>query len=139
MEKAADPAAEGRRICAELIEELSTIPGVAGVHLMAPNNASAIPDVIAAVRPTGPPRAPLGVAGLSARSAAAAIRSMHAALFGGGAVVRSLSSPSSPARMRSAMRPEFCRTAASILAAMSGLALRKFLAFSRPWPMRWLS
>jgi methylenetetrahydrofolate reductase (NADPH) len=51
MEKAPDPAAEGRRICAELIEELSTIPGVAGVHLMAPNNASAIPAVIAEVRP----------------------------------------------------------------------------------------
>ena len=51
MEKAADPVAEGRRICAELIEEVSTIPGVAGVHLMAPNNASAIPAVIAEVRP----------------------------------------------------------------------------------------
>jgi methylenetetrahydrofolate reductase (NADPH) len=51
MENAADPVAEGRRICAELIEELSTIPGVAGVHLMAPNNASAIPEVIAEVRP----------------------------------------------------------------------------------------
>jgi hypothetical protein len=31
LEQAADPAAEGRRIAVELIEELATIPGVAGV------------------------------------------------------------------------------------------------------------
>jgi methylenetetrahydrofolate reductase (NADPH) len=50
MDKAADPVREGVRICAELIEELSTIPGVAGVHIMAPGNDAAIPEVIAAVR-----------------------------------------------------------------------------------------
>jgi methylenetetrahydrofolate reductase (NADPH) len=50
MEKSADPASEGVRICVELIEELSTIPGIAGVHIMAPGNDAAIPDVIAAVR-----------------------------------------------------------------------------------------
>ena len=50
MEKAADPAREGINICAELIEEYSTIPGVAGVHVMAPGNDAAIPEVIAAVR-----------------------------------------------------------------------------------------
>jgi methylenetetrahydrofolate reductase (NADPH) len=50
MEAAADPAAEGRRICVELIAELATIPGVAGVHVMAPGNAAAIPDVIAQAR-----------------------------------------------------------------------------------------
>jgi methylenetetrahydrofolate reductase (NADPH) len=50
MEKAADPAQEGVRICVELIEELSTIPGVAGVHIMAPGNDAAIPDVITAAR-----------------------------------------------------------------------------------------
>ena len=50
MEKATDPAREGVRICVELIEELSTIPGVAGVHIMAPGNDAAIPEVIAAVR-----------------------------------------------------------------------------------------
>jgi hypothetical protein len=33
-----------------LIEEYSTIPGVAGVHIMAPGNDAAIPEVIAAVR-----------------------------------------------------------------------------------------
>jgi methylenetetrahydrofolate reductase (NADPH) len=50
LEAAADPAAEGRRICVELIAELATIPGVAGVHVMAPGNAAAIPGVIAAAR-----------------------------------------------------------------------------------------
>jgi methylenetetrahydrofolate reductase (NADPH) len=50
MEQAADPAREGIIICVELIEELSTIPGVAGVHIMAPGNDAAIADVIAAVR-----------------------------------------------------------------------------------------
>jgi methylenetetrahydrofolate reductase (NADPH) len=52
MEAAGDPAAEGRRICVEVIEELATIPGIAGAHVMAPGNAAAIPDVIAAVRRT---------------------------------------------------------------------------------------
>ncbi len=51
MEQAAEPEREGIRICAELIEELSTIPGVAGVHIMAPGNDAAIPEVIGAVRP----------------------------------------------------------------------------------------
>jgi methylenetetrahydrofolate reductase (NADPH) len=50
MEQAADPSHEGVRICVELIEELSTIPGVAGVHIMAPGNDAAIPDVIEAAR-----------------------------------------------------------------------------------------
>ncbi|MBV1696941.1 MAG: methylenetetrahydrofolate reductase [Hyphomicrobiales bacterium] len=50
MEKSADPASEGIRICVELIEELATIPGIAGVHIMAPGNDAAIPEVIAAAR-----------------------------------------------------------------------------------------
>jgi methylenetetrahydrofolate reductase (NADPH) len=33
MEAAADPAAEGRRICIAVIEELATIPGIAGAHV----------------------------------------------------------------------------------------------------------
>ncbi len=48
VENARDGEAEGRKICIELIAELADIPGVAGVHIMAPNNESAIPDVIAA-------------------------------------------------------------------------------------------
>ena len=50
LEKAADPAAEGQRIAIELIEELATIPGVAGVHVMAPANDAAVPPVIAEAR-----------------------------------------------------------------------------------------
>jgi methylenetetrahydrofolate reductase (NADPH) len=50
LEKASDPAREGTSICVELIEELATIPGVAGAHIMAPGNDSAIPHVIAEVR-----------------------------------------------------------------------------------------
>lgn len=46
MENANDPAAEGAMICLELIEALSTIDGVAGVHIMAPGNDAAIPTVI---------------------------------------------------------------------------------------------
>ncbi len=50
LEQAADPAREGIKICAELIEDYSTVPGVAGVHIMAPGNDAAIADVIEAVR-----------------------------------------------------------------------------------------
>lgn len=46
LEAAADPAAEGRKLCLELLEELAGIPGVAGAHLMAPGNEAAIVDVI---------------------------------------------------------------------------------------------
>ncbi|MFZ0239145.1 MAG: methylenetetrahydrofolate reductase, partial [Xanthobacteraceae bacterium] len=50
LEQAADPAYEGLRICVELIEELATIRGVAGVHIMAPGNDIAIPEAIKAAR-----------------------------------------------------------------------------------------
>ena len=50
LEKAADPAAEGQRIAIELIAELATIPGVAGVHVMAPANEGAVPAVITEAR-----------------------------------------------------------------------------------------
>ncbi|RPI61826.1 MAG: methylenetetrahydrofolate reductase, partial [Lysobacterales bacterium] len=36
LEAASDQAAEGRRVCAELITGLKQIPGVAGAHVMAP-------------------------------------------------------------------------------------------------------
>ena len=41
LENASDPAAEGRRICVELIETYRELPGVAGVHIMAPAQSSA--------------------------------------------------------------------------------------------------
>ncbi|MDI3469209.1 MAG: 5,10-methylenetetrahydrofolate reductase [Pseudolabrys sp.] len=50
MEKASDPVDEGVRICVDLIEELSGIPGVSGAHIMAPNNDAAVPRVIEQVR-----------------------------------------------------------------------------------------
>src|SRR5262245_12527372 len=43
LDRAADPASEGVRICADLIIELATIPGIAGVHVMAPANEAAVP------------------------------------------------------------------------------------------------
>ncbi len=50
MEQAADPAAEGRAICIGMVRELSELPHVAGVHIMAPNNDAAVPDIIKAAR-----------------------------------------------------------------------------------------
>lgn len=48
LERANDPLKEGRRICSELIEELSEVPGVAGVHLMAPGNDAGLAEAVAA-------------------------------------------------------------------------------------------
>lgn len=57
LDTAADPKAEGRRICAELIQEFAEIPGIAGAHVMAPQNPSTIPEVIAAAGVVGRRRA----------------------------------------------------------------------------------
>ena len=46
LEAAADPATEGRRICVDIMKEMTKIPGVAGVHIMAPGNEAAVADVI---------------------------------------------------------------------------------------------
>jgi len=56
LDRAADPAAEGERIAVGLIEELAAIPGVAGVHLMAPANEDTVPRVIAEARKRVPRR-----------------------------------------------------------------------------------
>jgi methylenetetrahydrofolate reductase (NADPH) len=50
LEAASDPAEEGRRICIDLVHELSEIPHVAGCHIMAPNNDAAVPPVIEEAR-----------------------------------------------------------------------------------------
>jgi methylenetetrahydrofolate reductase (NADPH) len=47
LDAAADQAAEGRRICVELLQEFAEIEGVAGAHLMAPRQEAAIAAVIA--------------------------------------------------------------------------------------------
>ena len=57
LEKAPDPKAEGIKLCAEMIAELATIPGIAGAHVMAPQAPSAIPEVIARSGVAGKPRA----------------------------------------------------------------------------------
>jgi methylenetetrahydrofolate reductase (NADPH) len=46
LEGAADPKAEGKTICAELIQEMRDIPGVAGCHLMAPRQEATMAEVI---------------------------------------------------------------------------------------------
>jgi methylenetetrahydrofolate reductase (NADPH) len=50
MEQAAEPKAEGQRICVELMQDLSELHGVAGVHVMAPLNESALAPTIAEFR-----------------------------------------------------------------------------------------
>ena len=57
LDQAADARREGVRICAELMQELVTIPGIAGAHVMAPQNPSTIPTVIAEAGVAGKPRA----------------------------------------------------------------------------------
>jgi methylenetetrahydrofolate reductase (NADPH) len=52
LERAPDARQEGRRICLELMREMRRIPGVAGVHLMAPLNEAAVPAVIREFRGT---------------------------------------------------------------------------------------
>jgi methylenetetrahydrofolate reductase (NADPH) len=50
LDAASDQKLEGRRICIELIHQMQQIPGVCGVHLMAPLNSSAVPQVIGEFR-----------------------------------------------------------------------------------------
>jgi len=50
LERAGDPAAEGRRICLELVAELAEVPHVSGVHIMAPGNDAVVPNIITAAR-----------------------------------------------------------------------------------------
>ncbi len=54
MDKATDnPKAEGQKVCAEVILQLAEVPGVAGVHIMAPLNEASIPGVVDMVRAAG--------------------------------------------------------------------------------------
>jgi methylenetetrahydrofolate reductase (NADPH) len=57
LERAADPKLEGQQICIEVIRQLAAVPGVAGVHVMAPQFHSALAAVIAASGVAGRPRA----------------------------------------------------------------------------------
>jgi len=46
LEGAADQKAEGRAICAELLQAFSEIEGCAGAHLMAPHGEASCAQVI---------------------------------------------------------------------------------------------
>jgi methylenetetrahydrofolate reductase (NADPH) len=50
MERATDAKAEGRRICVELLQQLSGMKGVAGAHVMAPLNEAALAPTLAEFR-----------------------------------------------------------------------------------------
>lgn len=52
LERASDPAAEGERLCLDLIAQLREIPGVAGVHVMSPGNETGLIRLLTAVRAT---------------------------------------------------------------------------------------
>jgi len=58
LEQAGDPKREGRQICAEILQQLAEIPGIAGAHVMAPQSPSAIPEAVAASGMIGARRAP---------------------------------------------------------------------------------
>jgi methylenetetrahydrofolate reductase (NADH) len=57
LERASDSRREGRQICVEIIQELATIPGIAGAHVMAPRMHSALAEVIAESGVVGKSRA----------------------------------------------------------------------------------
>ncbi len=57
LERAPDPKREGKKICIELMQELAETPGIAGAHVMAPQNHAAIAEVVAASGVKGKQRA----------------------------------------------------------------------------------
>jgi methylenetetrahydrofolate reductase (NADPH) len=57
LERATDPKLEGKQICIEVIRQLAAVPGVAGVHVMAPQFHSALVEVITGAGVVGKPRA----------------------------------------------------------------------------------
>jgi methylenetetrahydrofolate reductase (NADPH) len=59
LEAAADPRAEGVALCAEFLQALVAVPGIAGAHLMAPLNPEAVPQAIAQSGVLGRSRAKL--------------------------------------------------------------------------------
>ncbi len=46
LEEAGNPEREGIRICAELMQEVSQVPGVSGINLMTTGNPETIPEAI---------------------------------------------------------------------------------------------
>jgi len=46
MAGAEKPAAEGRKICPEIVQEVKEIKGVAGVHIMAYRQEDSVPEIV---------------------------------------------------------------------------------------------
>jgi hypothetical protein len=46
IDKHPNPRERGIEIAASLVEELAEVPGLAGVHIYAPTDISAVPEVI---------------------------------------------------------------------------------------------
>jgi len=46
MAGAADAAREGRQVCIDLIQEIRSLPGVSGIHLMAYRQEDSIPEIV---------------------------------------------------------------------------------------------
>lgn len=46
LEHASDPKAEGRQLCQAFVDELRDVPGIHGVHLMAPGNVGSLPSLL---------------------------------------------------------------------------------------------
>jgi methylenetetrahydrofolate reductase (NADPH) len=62
LERVADPRAEGRKICVDLMRELLETPGIAGVHVMAPQDHAGLAEVIGTSAVGGKKRAASQVA-----------------------------------------------------------------------------
>jgi methylenetetrahydrofolate reductase (NADPH) len=43
---AADAAREGRNLCVDLIQEIRSVPGVSGIHLMAYRQEDSVPEIV---------------------------------------------------------------------------------------------
>lgn len=50
LAQADDPKAEGIRICREQIQAMAAIPGIAGVHMIAPTNTASIPEALSGLQ-----------------------------------------------------------------------------------------
>jgi methylenetetrahydrofolate reductase (NADPH) len=46
LDRAADPRAEGARICIELLQAIRSIDGVSGAHIMAYRREQEVPEII---------------------------------------------------------------------------------------------
>lgn len=58
MEGASDAVREGRKICDEMVEQLSETPGIAGVHIMAPGNDAGLAEAVSNAARIAQGRAP---------------------------------------------------------------------------------